>query len=186
MSKNDAIKEKSKKKIVKNKASVSTKEDKKFRKKIEVIIVILMVITTVVLLVYFGNKKTLYKCSRIIDQSASGYKIKTYYEIYAYKNDTNYIEIKEIVYSDENSILDFYKSDLTKMYEEQNKKYGGYSIKSEKDRGKMIVTAKIDISKLKLKEFAEDNGISDYIKNNKLTPDGAKKMFDNLGASCEK
>ena len=184
MSKNEVKNEKNKKKITKiNK--VITKEDKQFRKKIEVIIVILMVITTVVLLVYFGNKKTLYKCSRIIDQSASGYKIKTYYEIYAYKNDTNYIEIKEMVYSDENSILDFYKNELTKMYEEQNKKYGGYSIKSEKSRDKMTVTTKLDISKLKLKKFAEDNGISEYIKNDKLTPDGAKKMISNLGATCE-
>ena len=185
MAKSIVNNEKKVKKKKKNNIKKSLKVDKQFRKKVEIIIAVLMVITTVVLLVYFGNKKTLYKCSRIVDQSASGYKIKTNYEIYSYKDDTKYIEIKETVYSDENSILDFYKTELTKMYEEQNKKYNGYTINSEKDREKMTVTAKIDISKIKLKEFAEDNNIIDYISNNKLTPKGAKKMFSNLGATCE-
>ena len=176
---------KNKKKLKNNKFRIITKEDRKFRKKIEIFIITLMVITTIVLLIYFNNKKTLYKCSKIIDQSASGYKIKTYQDIYAYKDETNYIEIKEIVYSDESSILDFYKEDLTKMYEEQNKKYNGYTITSEKDSDKMTVTVKIDISKIKLDEFAKDNNISDFIKDNKLTPEGAKQIYKNIGATCE-
>lgn len=161
------------------------KLDKKTRKKIEIIIIVLMIISTIVLLYYFNNKKLVYKCNKILDLSASGYKIKTNYDIYAYKDDTKYIEIKETVYSDENSILDYYKKDLTKMYEEQNKKYGGYTIKTEKDMEKVTVTVRIDISKTKLKDFAKDNNISDFIKDDKLTPEGAKKAYTNIGATCE-
>ena len=180
------IEVKNKKNIKKKRKTKSTlKVDKQFRKKLEIIIVVLMIITTVTLLVYFGNKKTLYKCTRIIDQSASSYKIKTYFDIYAYKNDTNYIEIKEVVYSEEKNILDYYKEELIKMYEDQNKKYGGYTIKSEIENESMTVYAKIDMSKIKLDEFAKDNNVSDYIKNNKLTLDGAKKIYKDIGATCK-
>ena len=90
-----------------------------------------------------------------------------------------------MIYSDSSQLLDYYKNEVINKYENQRNKYGGYSINTETKNGKTIITIKIDLSKIKLNEFANDNNILEYVNENKLKPEGAKKLFTNIGAICE-
>lgn len=133
-----------------------------------------------------GNKVT--KCISTSDQNASGYKIKSEYNIY-YKNDlVNKVETIETVDSKNNTILAYFEKQLKNQYKSYNENYGGYSYEVTNKDGKVVSKVTVDYSKMNLNKFIKDNpGMKSYTnKNNKITLKGIKSMYQSIGAKCEK
>ena len=127
------------------------------------------------------------KCTIKNDQGSSGYTIDTTYEIYSSGNNVSKVEIKEVVTSKNNTTLAYFEDRLKKKYEELNKDYKGYTVKSSLEKGKAIVTATADYSKIDVEKFANDNDTikSDINKSKKMTTEIMKKYYESLGASCK-
>ena len=170
-------------KVVKKEVKKEVKS--KNNKKMICFIVAGLIVILAIYFIFFSKKVTM--CSKTLDQSASGYKIKNEYKIKSLRGTAKTVELTDTVTSKNNTILAYFEKQYKDTYTEQNKRYGGYTIKSEKKNDSIVVTVKIDFSKVKLSELAKDNpNIANDINNNKLSLDGAKKIFTNLGASCEK
>ena len=62
-----------------------------------------------------------------------------------------------------------------------------YTVNTEKKKESVIVKVTIDYSEVKLSKLAKDNpGIEKSVKNDKLSLSDAKKIYTNLGATCDK
>ena len=165
--------------------SVNEQTTKKGCSKSIIIIAFIILVLVALYFIFFNKKVTI--CSRTLDQSASGYKINNEYKIKSLLGTAKTVQITDTITSKNNTILAYFEKQYKDVYTEQNKKYGGYTITSERKGDTVVVKAKIDFSKVKLSELAKDNtNISNDIKNNKLSLDGAKKLFTNMGAACEK
>ena len=127
------------------------------------------------------------KCTMNNDQSGSGYTIDSTYEIYSSKDIVSKVEIKEIITSKNNTTLAYFEDNLKKKYEDLNKQYKGYTVKTKTEKGKTIVTATADYSKIDIEKFANANDVikDDIKKSKKMTSDIAKKYYESLGATCK-
>ena len=127
------------------------------------------------------------KCTMNNDQSGSGYTIDSTYEIYSSKDIVSKVEIKEIITSKNNTTLAYFEDNLKKKYEDLNKQYKGYTVKTKTEKGKTIVTATADYSKIDIEKFANANDVikDDIKKSKKMTSDIAKKYYESLGAACK-
>ena len=139
----------------------------------------------VVLATGCGNNVT--KCTIKNDQGSSGYTIDTTYEIYSKGDNVDKVEIKEVITSKNNTTLAYFEDKFKKKYEELNKNYKGYTVKSSVEKGKAIVTATADYNKIDVTKFANDNDTikSDIKKSKKMTTKIMKKYYESLGASCK-
>ena len=97
------------------------------------------------------------------------------------------VEIKEVITSKNNTTLAYFEDKLKKKYEELNKLYKGYTVKTTTEKGKAIVTATADYSKIDIEKFgnANDTIKDDIKKSKKMTSEIAKKYYESLGASCK-
>ncbi|MBR3661562.1 MAG: hypothetical protein IKN63_06690 [Bacilli bacterium] len=154
-----------------------------------VVICCIIVLAVVVIALFFipaKEKVNVTVCHSTIDQSKSGYTIKTDYKISSVKKAVKKVEIVNNIKSSNKTVLNYFEKQYKGMYEEQNKRYGGYTITTEKKENSVVVKVIIDYSKVKLAKLAEDNpNIADSIKNDKLSLDGAKSIYNSLGATCE-
>ena len=148
---------------------------------------ILVVFMGVILLAGCGNSKTISKCTLESDQSASGYKLSSEYNIYATGDVVTSVKTTEVVTSDNNTILEYFEKTLKTQYDAANKSYGGYSFDIKKDENKVTSNVTIDYTKMDLSKYVKDNtAMKSYMnKDNKITLKGAKKLSEALGATCE-
>lgn len=126
-------------------------------------------------------------CTNVNDQSKSGYKSTTTYKIY-YKNDiVTKVDSEEILTSQNNTYIKYFEDLNKKQYETQNKAYGGYTYDVKAEKEKVISKLTIDYTKVNMNKFIEDNSaMKSYVnKDNKFTIDGAKTMYESLGATCK-
>ena len=135
-----------------------------------------------------NDKEVVRKCTLTSDQSASGYKLNSTYEIHAKGNTVNSVVTEEVVTSSNTEILTYFENQLNTTYNTANETYGGYTIDIKKDTDKLTSKVTIDYTKLDMAKFVKDNsGMKAYVNsNNKLTLDGATKIYESLGATCEK
>ncbi|MBR3116475.1 MAG: hypothetical protein IKF36_01215 [Bacilli bacterium] len=155
-------------------------------RKYKILILVLIIIFTIGLLFFVFNKKSMYRCSKIVDQSGIGYKVKSSYDIYSEKNKVTYVEITDTIYSDDINILKQYKNDYMNKYEEQKNRYGGYTISADDEKGKTIIKTKIDYSKINFEVLKQEyRFIEEYIDNDSVTVEGARKIYSVDGALCE-
>lgn len=160
---------------------------KRIKTKDIIYVVMFLAVVLVIALFFIPSKKKVTACYNTIDQSASGYKINTKYNINSANDVVKTVEITDTIISSNNTILAYFEKQYKNTYEEQNKKYGGYTVNTEKKKEEVIVKVTIDYSDVDLKKLAKDNpSIAKKIKNNKLTLSVAKSIYTNLGATCEK
>lgn len=135
-----------------------------------------------------NDKEVVRKCTLTSDQSASGYKLNSTYKIHAKGNTVNSVVTEEVVTSSNEEILTYFEKQLNTTYKTANETYGGYTIDIKKDSDKLTSKVTIDYTKLDMVKFVKDNsGMKAYVNsNNKLTLDGATKIYESLGATCEK
>ena len=151
-------------------------------KKLLLIIIIVLIATGC-----FGNNKyDIDICSQISDQSASGYNVSTNYEIYSENGIVDKVVISDVVNSKDKNLLNFFKLQYENQYRNLNDKYGGYTYKVKIKNNKVISDVTINYKKFNMKSFVKDNKAMEvYINDDKrITLEGIKKMYSNIGASC--
>lgn len=132
-------------------------------------------------------KETTISCSLTSNNTVSGYSLKSTYTIYSKDNEVQKVITKEVVTSDNSSILSTFETTLNQTYSKTNETYGGYDFKITKDGNTLTADTTIDYNKMDLKKYVEDNSsLKPYVNdNNMLTTDGLKTLYTSLGASCE-
>jgi uncharacterized lipoprotein YehR (DUF1307 family) len=142
----------------------------------------------VVLLTGCLGKDKVTKCTLKSDQSASGYKITSEYNVYSSKDEVNKVVTTETVESKNNTILAYFEKQLKSQYKANNDSYGGYKYEVTNKDGKVVSKVTIDYSKMNLNKFVKDNpAMKSYVnKSNKITVKGIKSMYQSMGATCEK
>ena len=147
-------------------------------------VVILLIIIISIFIMIFGSKKTI--CTNSSNQSKNGYKLDTKYVIYSNWNNVKTIKITEIITSKDKKVLDKFKQQLEKQYSSNKDTYGGYQYKIIIKDNQLIGNTTIHYNEFDMKEFIKNNeAMKSYTKNNKLTLDGARKMYESTGATCK-
>ena len=143
------------------------------------------VITAIVLVVL--NNRTALTCKLTSDQTAMGYKVDSVYAVYGSQDAVNKVTVRHAVQSDSeetrNTLIDDYKS----QFDYNNKRYGGYEYNVSGLNGNEIVfSGSIDYSKMDMEKFKTDNvAMEDFLnENGKLGLDGAKRLYESSGATC--
>ena len=145
------------------------------------LILVISIVTTLVLL----NRTKVVTCNNTL--SINGYKLETYYTINYKKDIVKTIRVEEYITSDDDKVLNDYEDQFNKQYEYNNKVYGGYEYKVTKKNKKVETNVLIDYDKLDMDKFIKNNEVmKDYTDNNKLTIDGAIKLYEDSGAICKK
>lgn len=132
-----------------------------------------------------SNKEVISTCTLNSDQSSNGYKLTSNYEIHSKDGSVYSVVTKENVESDNEQVRSYFKKTLEDSYNTANESYGGYTYNVTEDGNKVISDVTIDYSKMDLDKFIKDNSqMKTYIKNNKISLDGMKKIYEALGATC--
>ena len=134
------------------------------------------------------NEKTI-KCTIVNDQqSTSGYKVDSDITIYAEDNIVTKVKTVETVIAHQKEILTYFEQTLNNQYEETNKNYGGYTYEIKTTDEKLTSNVEIDYTKMDLNKYVNDNAVmKEYVNDkNELTVDGITKLYEAMGATCEK
>lgn len=133
------------------------------------------------------GKNTVTKCTLDSDQTASGYTLKSEYIIYSKGDIVTSVKTKEVVTSDNITILNYFENTLNTQYEAANKSYGGYTFDVKKEEKKVTSNVTIDYTKMDLNKYVKDNAsMKTYMnKDSKITLSGAKKLYESFGATCK-
>jgi len=125
------------------------------------------------------------KCSS--SSAQKNYSISTDYAIKSNKDIVTKVTIKQVIESSDKKVLKNFESQLKSQYESNNKAYGGYDYKLKISGKKLTADITIDYTKFDLDKFVKANAaMKEYVnKNNKLTLEGAKKMYKSTGATCK-
>lgn len=131
-----------------------------------------------------GCGKTI-KCSSKSPQK--NYDISSDYTIKSKGDIVTSVTIKQVIESKDKKVLENFKKQLEEQYKSNNTVYGGYNYKVKINGKKLTADVTIDYKKFDLEKFVKTNGaMKEYVnKDNKLTVDGAKKMYKSTGAKCK-
>lgn len=131
-----------------------------------------------------GCGKTM-KCSSKSPQK--NYDISTDYTIKSSGKIVTSVTIKQVIESKDKKVLENFKKQLEDQYKNNNTVYGGYKYKVTINGKKLTADVTIDYKKFDLDKFVKTNGaMKEYVnKDNKLTVEGAKKMYESTGAKCK-
>jgi len=145
---------------------------------------LLIVAVIVALIVIFNHKQV--TCTNVSNQTKNGYVYETKYIIKSSGNIVDTINIKETVTSDDSEKLSNFKKQFDEQYEYNKKNYGGFDYTIKQKNNKVTTDININYKEFNMKKFIKNNvAMKKYTKNNKLTLDGAKKMYESSGATCK-
>lgn len=138
-----------------------------------------------------GNKENgaTRKCTIINDQqSTSGYKVDSSITIYSKDDIVTKVKKVETVTATDKEILSYFEQTLNNQYEATNEKYGGYTYDIKTTNEKLTSNVEIDYTKMNLEQYVKDNEVmKEYVNDkNELTVDGITKLYEAMGATCEK
>ena len=149
------------------------------------IVIGIIVLIIVVILFILLSRKTL-TCTFKSDQSSNGYSISANYVVKAKYGIVQRVKINEVITSKDSKVLNKFEKQFNKQYSYNKKTYGGYKYKITNNNDKVTSNVTIDYNKLDMKQFIDNNAaMKEYTENNKLTLDGAKKMYEATGAVCK-
>lgn len=131
-----------------------------------------------------GTKVT--TCTLDNDQSKSGYKILSTYKIYSKKDVVKKVEMEETLTSKNTTILAYFEKIYNARYKTENSKYKGITYNVKKEDGKLITRVTTDYNKLNMTDYIKANSaMNSYVnKDKKFTLEGAKTMYESIGAKC--
>lgn len=147
--------------------------------------------TLLVVVILFGcgasTEEKVVKCTISQKDLTNGYELKSEYNIYAQGEVVKSVKTKEVITSEQESILSYFQTTLNTTYEKYNSEYGGYTYEVTKEGNTVTSNVAIDYTKMDLDKFSEDqSSIKSAINdNNELTVDGIKSMYQSMGATCE-
>lgn len=150
------------------------------------------IISTLFLVLVFsltgcGNKEAVIECNLNSKDPSNNYELKTDYIIHSKGNIVEYVETKETVISDKQSVLEYFKEYVESTYKSMNDTYGGYTNETKLDDNTLVSTTKVDYTKMDVEQFVKDNtAMKSYVnKNNQIKVEGIKKIYEQLGAVCK-
>ena len=143
-----------------------------------------VVVIGLLIVLFGGNKKV--TCNLVSDQTKNGYKLESKYVISSNGKEVKTVNIEETITSKDKKTLEKFEKQLKEQYEFNNKTYKGYNFKVSNKGGKVTTSVTIDYSKFDMEKFIKNNeAMKQYTKNNKLTLEGAKKLYESTGAKCK-
>lgn len=148
-----------------------------------------LIISLALVLTGCGNEDTelVTKCKLTSNVPASNYSLNSNYTVYSKNDVVNKVVTEEVVSSENENILNYFKEQLESTYKAQNDAYGGVTNEVKVEDGKITSLTTIDYNKMNLKKYVEDNSIlNNYVNDdNKLTNAGVVGIYQSLGAVCE-
>ena len=160
------------------------------KKRIIAIAILVVVLILIILGVWFGvnkyvNREQKMKCTLHSDQNKNGYVLDTEYNIKYSKDIVQEVHIQETIKSEKEDVLTKYEKQWKDQYAYNKKTFGGYTYKVTKEEGKVVSDVTIDYTTMNLGKFIRFNAaMNEYTKDNKLTVEGIKKMYEKSGAFC--
>ena len=144
----------------------------------------LLVLLVVTVLSGCSSKLDTAECS--FESKQSDYKIESKYKIYYKKNIVKKVDIDEVISSSSKDKLEEFSNSFKSQYESNNSMYGGYTYNIKINKDKLKLSVSIDYTSFNMKKFIDNNAaMKEYVdKNNKLTLDGAIKMYEASGSKC--
>lgn len=150
------------------------------------------IISTLFLVLVFsltgcGNKEAVIECNLNSKDPSNNYELKTDYIIHSKGDIVEYVETKETVISDKQSVLEYFKEYVESTYKSMNDTYGGYTNETKLDYNTLVSTTKVDYTKMDVEQFVKDNtAMKSYVnKNNQIKVEGIKKIYEQMGAVCK-
>lgn len=141
----------------------------------------------VLIVIITNNKSKVITCTQTSDQPNLGYKTETTIEISYDGNHAKSIKsIKKIEATDKEKLTEQINS-YASQYDLNNASYGGHtnSLNTIDDTHATFV-GEINYEKVDMQKFIKDNpAMGQYTEGAKLTKDGAKRMYEASGATCE-
>lgn len=125
-------------------------------------------------------------CTLHTNDVVNGYTLDATY-VATYKNDLVYEVVStEVIKSDSKEVIDYFNNYVTDTYTKMNENYGGYTYTINKTSQGLTSEATIDYEQLDIKKLVEDQpSMKSYVKDNKITLEGIKAMYTQMGATCE-
>ena len=146
--------------------------------------VVVLVVVILLICILLSNKKVV--CTMKSDQSKNGYVLETEYIIKANGKNVKTVDITETVTSKDKKKLSKFEKDFNDNYAYNKKNYGGYTYKVTNKDGKVVTKVTINYNKFDMEKFIKNNeAMKKYTEKNKLTLDGAKKLYESTGAKCK-
>lgn len=142
------------------------------------------VITATVLVVL--NNRAAMTCKLTSDQTAMGYKVDSIFTVYGSKEEVKKVVVRHAVTSENeesrNGVIDGYKE----QFDYNSKRYGGYEYNIDNNGNEVVFHGTIDYEKMDMNKFTMDNvAMEDFLnENGKLGLDGAKRLYESSGATC--
>lgn len=152
-----------------------------------ILAVLLLILVLLIAIIGIRNREKTTVCSLKNNQISSGYSINSTYEIHSKRKIVSTIIINQKITSKDEKILKEFKDSFEKQYKNYNKTYGGYQYSGKINKDTFTSKVIVDYKKVDLDKFVKDNeAMKEYMnKKNKFTIDGAKKMYEYMGASCK-
>ncbi len=118
----------------------------------------------------------------------NGYELASTYKVYYTGKAVDKVETVETVTSDDDEILETFKTTLNTTYDSMNKAYGGYTFNVTKKDKEVKSETTIDYSKLDVEQLIKDEPtMKNYVDSkNKITLSGITSMYEAQGATCKK
>lgn len=134
-----------------------------------------------------GNKEQKLTCTLSKEDTATGYKMNSNYEVTAKGNKVTQVKTTEVVESESDEILEYFKTYIEESYTKMDEAYGGYDFTATIENQKLTVDTTIDYTVLDLDKLVKaDSTMKQFVdKNNNLTLDGIQDLYEALGATCK-
>lgn len=125
-------------------------------------------------------------CTLHTSDTATGYSIDATYVATYKDNIVSKVNSTEVVKSDKSEIIDYFENYVTETYTNMNEAYGGYTYSVNKTSQGLTSEVTINYDELDIAKLIKDQPtMKSYVKNNKITIDGIKSMYTQMGATCE-
>lgn len=133
------------------------------------------------------EEEKLMTCTLTQKDVVNNYELNSTYEVNYQGDVVKNVTSKEEITSSDTTVLSNFETQLKEIYQTMDDNYGGYDINVTNDGAKVTSIVKINYQKLDLKKLIEDNSaMKNYVnKNNQLTVNGIKTMYQAQGISCK-
>lgn len=121
-----------------------------------------------------------------IDNRLDNYYSNVTYKITYRNNRVLNTKINGKYVSESDELKNYFETFLKTNYSFLKKQYNGYTFDIKKNSNTITYNVNIDYTKIDLKKMAKNGDLdSSYLIGNDLTLDGAKEMYEKIGASCK-
>ncbi|MBR6690369.1 MAG: DUF1307 domain-containing protein [Bacilli bacterium] len=146
-----------------------------------------ILVIALILLTGCGEKETIKICKSTNEDTINGYRLDAEYKIYSKGDIVEKVEIKEVVISESQELLDYFEAYLQNTYSSINEAFGGYENKVTKENLKVTSNTTINYNEMDIAKFVKENKESkNFINNdNKVLLESLINSYEKLGAICK-